>query len=71
MVGPYEVPDHPAVAACMRTGWPSGMEPREYVCPKCGAECETVYTDFLNRVAGCDRCLDAKDVYDYYEEMEE
>ena len=47
------------------------MEPREYVCPKCGAECETVYTDFLNRVAGCDRCLDAKDVYDYYEEMEE
>lgn len=67
----YDIPDHPVIAACMRTGSPPGMEPREYCCPVCGAECETIYQDSINQVVGCDVCLSAKDVYDYYEEMEE
>ena len=38
----YDIPDHPVIAACMRTGYPPGMEPREYCCPVCGAECEKI-----------------------------
>lgn len=67
----YDIPDHPVIVACERTGHPPGMEPKEYTCPVCGCECETVYTNSINEVVGCDVCLDAKDVYDYYEEMEE
>ena len=46
----YDIPDHPVIAACMRTGYPPGMEPREYCCPVCGAECETIYQDSINRL---------------------
>lgn len=67
----YDIPDHPVIVACERTGYPPGMELKEYTCPVCGCECETVYTNSINEVVGCDVCLDAKDVYDYYEEMEE
>ncbi len=71
MVAPYMISDHPVIRNMERTGYPDGRVPREYVCPVCGCECETVYTDPLNAVVGCDVCLEAKDVYDYYDEMEE
>ena len=37
-------------------------------CPCCGEECETDYLNFVREPVGCDVCLTAKDVYDYYEE---
>lgn len=70
-MAPYDIPDHPVIVSCERTGYPPWIKPREYTCPICGAECETVYTDVLNQVVGCDLCLQAKDVYEYYEEQEE
>ena len=63
-----EYEDHPVIVACERTGYPPGMEPKAYTCPICGAECETVYLNFAREPVGCDVCLEAKDVYDYYEE---
>lgn len=71
MAGPYVIPDHPVIRNMERTGYPDGRAPREYLCPVCGAECVTVYTNFLREAVGCDVCLEEKDVYDYYEEMEE
>lgn len=35
------------------------------LCPVCGEECETVYTDSTNEVVGCDVCLEARDAYDF------
>lgn len=66
-----QIRDHPVVAGCMRTGYPPWTEHREYTCPVCGSECcDTVYLDRTGQAVGCDVCLTAKDVYDYYEEME-
>lgn len=64
----WDVPDHPVIVACERAGYPPGMEPKAYTCPICGEECETVYLNFVREPVGCDVCLTAKDVNDYYEE---
>ena len=64
----HDLPDHPAIAACERTGYPPGREPKDYVCPVCGAECETIYLTSGREPVGCDVCLESQDIYDYYEE---
>ena len=42
----------------MRETW---LDPTEQeslpVCPVCGEECETVYTDLYDEVCGCENCL--------------
>ena len=50
----WDVPDHPVIVACERTGYPPGMEPKAYTCPICGEECETVYLNFVREPVGCD-----------------
>ena len=60
----WDVPDHPVIVACERTGYTPGTEPKAYPCHIC----ETVYLNFVREPVGCDVCLTAKDVYDYYEE---
>ena len=36
------------------------------VCPVCGEECETIYTDKkTGDVLGCDCCIDSEDAYDW------
>lgn len=57
-------PDHPIIRNCEATGWPDGKEPRQPVCPICGQECETIYTDTLGIIEGCDGCLTAKDAWE-------
>ena len=68
--GAYSVPDHPVVANLLRTGYPDGRAPREYCCPVCGAECQTIYTDSTRAAVGCDVCLDAMEAWDYFDEEE-
>ena len=57
----WDVPDHPVVVACERTGYPPGMEPKAYTCPICGEECETLYRVLSGAVVGCEKCVDALD----------
>ena len=64
----YAVPDHPAIAACERTGYPPGREPGDCTCPVCGEECETIYMTIGRMPVGCDVCLETCDAYEYHEE---
>ena len=41
------------------------------VCPVCGEECETVYTDLYDEVCGCENCLTEYDSRDYFEDDED
>lgn len=39
-------------------------EAPEYLCPRCGEECETLYKDkHTGEVLGCDCCIEAVDLY--------
>ena len=64
----YAVPEHPAIAACERTGYPPGREPGDCTCPVCGEECETIYMTIGRMPVGCDVCLETCDAYEYHEE---
>lgn len=64
----YSVPDHPAITACERTGYPPGREPGDCTCPVCGTECETIYMAIGRVPVGCDSCLETCDAYEYHEE---
>lgn len=34
-------------------------------CPYCGEECETLYRVLSGAVVGCEKCVDALDVWEY------
>lgn len=34
-------------------------------CPCCGEECETLYRALSGAVVGCEKCVDALDVWEY------
>ena len=53
----------------MREYWldPPEQKPNP-VCPVCGEECETIYTDINSEVCGCDRCIESYDAWDYYDD---
>lgn len=55
-MGLYDVPDHPVIRNCERTGYPDGKTPEEPCCPRCGAECYETYRDKEGDVIGCDSC---------------
>lgn len=57
-MGLYDIPDHPVIRNCERTGWPTGKEPDYPVCPVCDDEPSTVYFDTLNNLIGCDTCIE-------------
>ena len=49
-----------------------GMPPYETVkCPRCGEECETIYTDINSEVCGCENCLTEYDAWDYFDDEED
>lgn len=65
----FDLPEHPIVQNLERFGCPFGKEPPIPHCPICGAECETIYRNFLNEVVGFDLCvlaLDAEDDSDLF-----
>lgn len=60
-----EIGDHPAIAKALATGYPDGKEPQAPVCPICGEETDTVYTDHGGEIVGCNNCLTPHDAWDY------
>ncbi len=57
-------PDHPVIRNMERTGYPDGKEPRQPVCPICGAECETMYRECHGVYVGCDVCMRTEDAWE-------
>ncbi len=58
-----DIPDHPIIRNCERTGYPDGKEPPAPRCPICGEECETIYRDRSGECVGCDICMEALDAW--------
>ena len=38
------------------------------VCPVCGEECETIYTDINSEVCGCDNCVTEYNSCEYFDD---
>ena len=53
----------------MREYWldPPKMKPMP-VCPVCGEECETIYTDINSEVCGCDNCVTEYNSCEYFDD---
>lgn len=51
------IPDHKTVHNLITTGYPDGIEPNAYICPRCGEECEDYYINDDNEVVGCENCI--------------
>lgn len=50
------IPDHPAIANALRSGWPSGKEPAVPTCPVCHEETYETYSD-EDKIVGCPNCV--------------
>ena len=61
----YACPDADYIREAEMVGMPS---PEPVCCPECGEECETVYVDASGYCFGCDKCLKARDAYDWFDE---
>lgn len=57
-------PDPPVVRQMEQTGYPSGKEPAYPRCPECGAETDTLYTNRIGGIVGCDSCLTPADAWE-------
>lgn len=57
MLNPNDIPDHPIVKNMMDTGYPDGIVPKTYICPRCGQECDEYYINDDNGVVGCENCI--------------
>ncbi len=56
------LPDHPAVAMALETGYPSLVH--WPVCPVCGAQCQTIFIQCeSDERLGCEFCYDGDDDY--------
>lgn len=64
----WDVPDHPVIVACERTGYPPGMEPKAYTCPICGQETDTFLKNDLGEIVGCPECIRSVDAWEEYED---
>lgn len=61
----YDIPDHPIVQNCERTGYPDSKGAIWPHCPVCGEECETLYKDRFGAIVGCDVCIEELDAWDF------
>ena len=62
------IPDHPIVRNMENTGYPNGVYPKTYICPRCGEECEEYYIDDNDNVVGCENCITMYYAEDWDEE---
>lgn len=58
------VPDHPVIQNCERSGWPDGKEQPGPRCPVCGSECSDVIKTRSGEIVGCDECLCTADAWE-------
>ena len=49
--------EHPSITKARRDGYPGGTDDTPVRCPECESECERLYVDKWNEVAGCDCCV--------------
>ena len=61
----YDIPDHPVVQNCERTGYPDSKGAIWPHCPVCGEECEALYKDRFGAIVGCDVCIEELDAWDF------
>lgn len=66
----YDLPDHPAIANTMRTGYPDGKAPPTYQCPVCGGEITwhtyLFVSNITGNVIGCEGCVSQKEAEDIF-----
>ena len=56
----------------MREYWLDPPEQKSNpVCPVCGEECETIYTDINSEVCGCDNCVTEYDSCEYFDDEDD
>lgn len=57
------IPDHPAVAMALRTGYP---EAESFpICPVCGEETDTfIKSRITGEIIGCDNCAYERDAWE-------
>lgn len=48
--------------------YPEPPEPKAFICPECGEECDTLYFK-RNEIIGCDNCITEVDANFYLEEL--
>ena len=60
----YDIPDHPIIQNCERTGYPDSKGAIWPHCPVCGEECETLYKDRFGAIVGRDVCIEEWDAWD-------
>ena len=59
--------EHPAIARLMATGYVN--EHDMPVCPMCGAETDTFYTNSERDIIGCDECVHIVDAWEHKSEV--
>lgn len=52
-----QIPDHPDIRNCERTGYPHPEKTVWPICPVCGEECDTVYRNKNLEIVGCEGCI--------------
>lgn len=59
------IPDHPAVAMALRTGYPTEDEGQWPRCPVCGEETDTfIKSRITGEILGCDNCAYERDAWE-------
>lgn len=41
------------------------------ICPICGEECETIYTDAAGDICGCENCVTSRDAWEWLWEQKD
>ena len=59
-----DIPDHPVIQNCERTGYPDGKDPVYPICPVCGCASDTFYKDKYGDLFGCDECVTTVDAWE-------
>ena len=65
-----DLPDDPRIRDAEMNGMPPYDDP-DSLCPICGKECETIYTDKFGDVVGCDECITLWEADEWYDEHKE
>lgn len=65
-----DIPNHPDIRDAEQNGMPPYDDP-DPICPICGKECETIYTDIDGDAFGCDQCVTLWEAAEWCDEHKE